>query len=130
MNPVDIRELIPEHKQDYERVEQLKSKTLEEMKPILPELLEWLQDMNWPIAQDIEDIVINYQEDLLPHLKKIFITNDGEWKYFMLHGLVSRLPKHILKELRPDLIRMKDFPTKDEIVSEIDDIVTELLEKS
>ncbi|MFD1177845.1 DUF5071 domain-containing protein [Paenibacillus puldeungensis] len=127
---MDIRELIPKHKQDYGRVEQLKTKTLEEMKPILPDLLKWLQDMNWPIAQDIENIVINYQEDLLPHLKEIFNTNDGEWKYFILHGLVSRLPKHIIKELKPDLIRMKDFPTKDEIVSEINDIVTELLEKS
>ncbi|MBS5913827.1 MAG: DUF5071 domain-containing protein [Paenibacillus macerans] len=32
------------------------------MKPVLPELLQWLQDMNWPIAEDIENIVINYQK--------------------------------------------------------------------
>ncbi|WP_178075963.1 DUF5071 domain-containing protein [Paenibacillus oralis] len=57
---MNIRELIPKHKQDYERVEQLKTKTLEEIKPILPELLEWLQDMNWPIAQDIENIVFTF----------------------------------------------------------------------
>jgi hypothetical protein len=126
---MDVRELIPRHKQDYERVEVLKNQRLEDIKPILPELLEWLQDMNWPIARDIEMIVVKFQEDLIPHLKYIFTMNDGDWKYFLLNGLIGKLPDHILETLKPDLERIKNNPTNDEKYSELNDIVEELLER-
>lgn len=43
---LDIRELIPVHKSDYERVEKLKKLSLKDINPILPDLMVWLQDQN------------------------------------------------------------------------------------
>jgi len=57
----------------------------------IPDLLEWLQDMNWPIAQDMEDLIADYEEYLVPHIRAVFKTSDGSWKYFLLHGLINRL---------------------------------------
>jgi hypothetical protein len=124
---VDIRELIPMHKSDFERVEKLKALNLEDIKPILPDLMIWLQDQNWPISQGIEDIIIEFQSDLIPHIKNIFSTTDGSWKYFLLHGLINRLPSSIITELREDLERIKNNPTQDEKYEELDDILSELL---
>lgn len=124
---MNLEDLIPKQKHDHERVNNLKNLELNEIKPILPELLVWLQDANWPVAQGIEDIVIGFQDELIPYIRDIFQTNDGTWKYFLLHGLIRRLPDNVLLQLKPDLERMKDNPTIDEKYEELDDILTELL---
>ncbi|MDQ0060015.1 hypothetical protein J2T14_002187 [Paenibacillus harenae] len=124
---MNTSELIPQHKNDHERVNILKTLELIEIKPILPDLLVWLQDANWPIAQGVEDIVINFQDELIPYVRDIFQTNDGTWKYFLLHGLIKRLPDSVLILLKSDLERMKNTPTPDEEYEELEDILTELL---
>lgn len=121
--------MIPRTKTDYERVELLKSTSKEKVVPILPELLEWLQDMNWPIAKDIEDLVANYEEYLLPHILSVLKTTDGSWKYFLLHGLINRLSDKNLLELKPELLRMRFKPTKDEEHEELNEIIDELLSR-
>lgn len=124
---MEYSELIPKTKSDYERVGLLKKAGKEKILPILPQLLEWLQDMNWPIAQDIEDIIADYEEHLIPHIRTVMSSNDGGWKYFLLHGLINRLSNERLLELKPDLVRMKFFPTDDEIDEELAKKIEELL---
>jgi hypothetical protein len=68
---MDINEYIPKDKHDHERVEQLKKLSREDIKRIIPELMEWLQDQNWPVSQGVEDILINSQDDLILHKKCI-----------------------------------------------------------
>nr|WP_020615524.1 DUF5071 domain-containing protein [Paenibacillus daejeonensis] len=63
MNPSEI---IPQHKSDFEKVEIIKMLDLKDIKPILPDLLEWLQDANWPIAKPIEDIVLHFKRSWCP----------------------------------------------------------------
>ncbi|MFX3640048.1 MAG: DUF5071 domain-containing protein [Candidatus Pristimantibacillus sp.] len=120
-------ELIPKNKSDYERVGLLKEAGKEKILPILPQLLEWLKDMNWPIAQDIEDILADYEEHLIPHIRAVMNSNDGGWKYFLLHGLINRLSHEKLLELKPDLERMKLSPTDDEIDEEFAEKIEDLL---
>ncbi|MNI90856.1 hypothetical protein D3C73_1484360 [compost metagenome] len=83
--------------------------------------------MNWPIAQDIEDIIADYEEHLIPHIRAVMKSNDGGWKFFLLHGLINRLSNEKLLELKPDLVRMKLSPTKDEIYEELAEKIEELL---
>ena len=45
--------LIPQDKGDLETAEKLKNYTYEEVKDITPKLLEWIKDMNWPVAKPI-----------------------------------------------------------------------------
>ncbi|RCW40082.1 DUF5071 domain-containing protein [Paenibacillus prosopidis] len=124
---MEYSELIPRTKMDYERVALLKRASKAKIIPILPELLMWLQDMNWPIAQDIEDILVDFEEYLIPHIRAVIKTNDGGWKFFLLHGLINRLSNEKLLELKPELIRMRFSPTKDEIEEELTEKIDELL---
>lgn len=126
---MESSELIPRTKMDYERVELLKNASKEKIVPILPELLEWLQDMNWPIAQDIEDIIANYEEYLIPHIRAVLKTKDGSWKYFLLHGLINRLSNEKLLELKPELLQIKFSPTNDEQLEELTEQIDELLSR-
>lgn len=42
-------------KHDFERINELKRREKEELLPLLPFLIEWVQDMNWLIAHDIPE---------------------------------------------------------------------------
>lgn len=61
---MDIKELIPKHKDDQKVIAGLKKLSFDELKPIIPELLEWMQDMNWPIA----DILKAFADRMIPEL--------------------------------------------------------------
>ncbi|GIP20618.1 DUF5071 domain-containing protein [Paenibacillus sp. J22TS3] len=126
---MNIRKYLPENKHDFESVNVLKTLDKDELKEILPELFEWLQDGNWPISHSIENILLRFDEELIPHIHKVLQTNDGQWKYFLLEGLVNRLPNSILIQLREDLIRIINDPTKDEELEELGNTAANLLNK-
>lgn len=126
---MDIRTLIPEHKNDFERVEMLKNYKVEELKPIIYDLLTWPQDMNWPIALEIQNILLNFKEDLIPHIRTILLTDDDEWKYWILTSLMRKLPNHIIVLLKPELERIRDHPTSDEPQSDLIEEVEEILNR-
>ncbi|WP_442952822.1 DUF5071 domain-containing protein [Paenibacillus sp. Soil522] len=69
---------------------------------VIPQLLEWLQDMNWPIAKDIEDVLADFGDHLIPHIRAVLNSYDGVWKFSLLYGLINRLSdQHILPLLLP-----------------------------
>jgi hypothetical protein len=113
---MNIRELIPSHKDDQEVIEKLKQLSFEEIKPIIPDLLEWLQDINWPIAGPVADILEPFTDKIVPDILKVLNTNDGLWKLWVLTCL-ARTTKDptLLKELE----RIAKFPTRDEIEEEV-----------
>lgn len=124
---MDHNELIPRNKFDYERAEQLKKANKENVLLVLPQLLEWLRDINWPIAQDIEDVLVDFEDHLIPHIRVVLNSDDGGWKFSLLYGLITRLSNQQLLELKNDLLRMKYQPTKDEEAEDFEGKVDELL---
>jgi hypothetical protein len=63
------------------------------VKPVLPKILEWIQDMNWPGSFEILDLLKQIGDPILPHLRIVFRSKDGIWIYNILHYLVSELSK-------------------------------------
>ncbi|WP_405157573.1 DUF5071 domain-containing protein [Paenibacillus sp. FSL H8-0283] len=126
---MDFRECLPRDKFDYEAVRKLSEFSDVELKVIIPELMEWLQDGNWPISKPVEDILLRLGEDLVPHIKDVLQTQDSTWEYFILVGLIDRLPVPHLSILRSDLVRILESPTHDEILEGLDEVIMELLEK-
>lgn len=87
-------------------------------------MLEWLQDINWPIAGPIADILKPFSDQLVPDIIKILQTNDGIWKLWILKTLVrNNKDETLLNELK----RISMSPTKDEIEGEVDIEASEIL---
>ncbi|WP_340398874.1 DUF5071 domain-containing protein [Paenibacillus sp. FSL H8-0079] len=126
---MEIREYFPRDKSDFEAVRKLSEFSDVELKVIIPMLMEWLQDGNWPISKPIEDLLLRLGEDLIPHIKDVLQTHDSTWEYFVLVGLIDRLPVSHLNMLQTDLVRILESPTHDEILEELDEVILELLEK-
>ncbi|PJJ79143.1 DUF5071 domain-containing protein [Mucilaginibacter auburnensis] len=114
---VDLKELIPKNKFDEEGIEKLSKLTFEEIHPIVPELLEWLQDMNWPVARPIAEILFPFVDKITDDLIKILRGDDSLWKYWILVVLLKNTNNpRLLKEID----RLARFPTKNEIENEVD----------
>lgn len=107
-----IEKLIPRDKFDFETVNELKKLSKESLKPIVPQLFEWTQDMNWPIARDIAKILINLGRDSLPEIRKILSGEDADWIYFCLSFIVAEMQFDIIEDLRTELERFSLHSTE------------------
>lgn len=84
--------MIPKDKFDIAAVELLKNATASEVVPLLPELMTWMQDMNWPVAQPVVELLLNYPNEMTPLVDEVLKGEDDMWIYWCLQELVPKLP--------------------------------------
>ena len=105
--------LVPRHKHDIEAAEVVTQLGFCDIQPFLPELLEWLQDTNWPVAQVLAPHFSGIGSPLAPYLRPILGGSDGAWKYNLIYSVI--LPSHSLCEsLASDLERLAFEPTEED----------------
>ncbi|MBS7562916.1 DUF5071 domain-containing protein [Mucilaginibacter sp. Bleaf8] len=121
---MDVKELIPKHKHDHKSIAKLKELPFEQIRPIVPDLLEWLQDLNWPIAKPLADTLKPFIERFIPELIGILNTNDVMWEYSILISLL-RNTTHPL--LLAEIERIAQYPTEDEIENEVNQEAIDIL---
>lgn len=49
----DLRAFLPRDKHDLDNLQLLKNLGWPAIEPVLPDLLEWVQHMNWPVARSL-----------------------------------------------------------------------------
>jgi hypothetical protein len=76
------------------------------VKSIIPELLEWIQDMNWPGAQEIADLLITVDDEIVPYVKKVLKSGDGIWIIWLLSEVVSKWNKNLKKQIKDELYEL------------------------
>jgi hypothetical protein len=124
----DVRLLIPRNKMDVERAEATVAAGYPAVAPILPELLEWLQDMNWLVAKVLAPFLASIGSPLIPHIKLIFETDDEIWKYWIIIQLIDDSPE-MAEAFRGELERIAYSPTENEIQEELDETAQQVLKK-
>ncbi|MEW9110016.1 MAG: DUF5071 domain-containing protein [Cytobacillus gottheilii] len=122
-----LDDYLPRHKHDIERVTKLNNLDKSELLPLLPALMEWMQDINWPIAREVAQLLLTCPEDII-HLIKIVLTTDDEpWKYWCLEYLVKEMPEELRAEFKEDLIRIAENPTVGEKDEDLDELAKEIV---
>ncbi|ETT62605.1 hypothetical protein C173_25936 [Paenibacillus sp. FSL R7-277] len=83
------------------------------VKPILPGLLEWIQDMNWPGAAQIAPFLREIGNPLIPYIQDVFRnqSQDEEWMYWIFEMILDHWNKEQITPLREDLIRLNEGGT-------------------
>lgn len=120
--------LLPRDKHDFDRVEMIKKMEREQILPLLPGLLVWIQDMNWPVAPSILELLLTFPEEIVPHVQEVLSSDDDDWKWFILHFLVFELPFESRVHFRGYLTRVAETPTQHELAEELNEIAKEILE--
>lgn len=121
---MNIKDLIPKDKFDFETVEKLKNYSFDEIEPIIPNLLEWLQDMNWPVSRPLANFLVPYSEEISSEVLKILQSKDEMWKYWILLTFGKSIKN---KSVHQEITRMAQNPTQDEIENDVFEIAQEIL---
>ena len=117
----DIYDLVPKNKFDNSNIEKLKQLSNNEIEPILPALLELIQDCNWPVASDILEVLALHQSAIVPLIHKVFSPNekDDVWKYWIITRLAPLFSDRSIKCILPDIKRIAQIPTQDELKEDV-----------
>lgn len=120
-----MKHLIPKDKSDIETAEKLNEYSLQELRPIIPELLEWMQDGNWPVFYPIRLFFEKHVDEIQNEILDIFKTNDNLWKYWILLNLGEGInDERLIAEIK----RIALNPTDLEKAEDLDEISKELID--
>ncbi|MGE7945593.1 DUF5071 domain-containing protein [Lysinibacillus sp. NPDC093688] len=128
MHVENFGDVLPRNKSDNDRVEMIKKMDRDKILPLLPNLLEWIQDMNWPVAPSVLELLLTFPEEIVPHVQDVLSSDDENWKWFILNFLVIELPVESRAQFRGYLTRVAETPTHNELAEELDEVAKEILE--
>jgi hypothetical protein len=95
--------------------------------PVIPQILEWLQDLNWPVALVFQPFLVSIGEPLAPYVGAVLQGQDDIWKYSLLRVVVDQSPE-LARALRPELEHVAKHPSAGESEEEVDQVAVEILE--
>ena len=119
--------LLPRSKTDDEAVAKLYQLPEAELLPLLPELMEWLEDINWPVARPVWDFLLPYAAQLEPAIVEVLMGYDNIWKYNLLRLLEHAALPALSLLLRELTERIAHSPTSIEHENETDEAARDLL---
>lgn len=123
---MNLNTLIPKDKFDIETVEKLKNYPISEIEPIIPDLLTWIQDFNWPVAPIIAEYLQTNSSMLTEHIIEILKGTDEVWKYWTMSVFVRELDL-VDQQVMDEVIRIANNPTADEINEEVQDLAIKII---
>ena len=123
-------DMILKNKHDIDICQKLSNFTDEEIDDNLFRLLEWTQDVNWPVAECISNRIAKLNtNNLINSLETILKGNDSLWKCSILLLLLPKMNHTMLKKLIPTLKLITKNPSIDDIDNDIPEIVNVVLSK-
>jgi Domain of unknown function (DUF5071) len=125
-----MKEYIPKTKDDLTAIHYLQLCSFDEIKDDINVLLEYLQDLHWNVARDIGAYLAPYVNNFSMELLRILSSNDNEWKFGILTGLVAESKVELNQELIAALNRIAKNPTDGEIYEGVNILAENIIQKS
>ena len=124
-----VKDLVPKNISDFSGMEELRKLSDEEIASVIPDLLAWMKDMNWPVAKEMPDLLAPRQKALIPHIIEILQPEQSEcdWKTYIILFLLPLLDEKYLLMLKPSLERIVKNPTKGELAEGTNIEATDIL---
>lgn len=86
----DPASLLPQDKFDLAAAERIAAASAAALIPLLPQLLEWLQDPDWPLTAPLAAALRPHQSLLDEAAAAVLRGDDGAWKLSLLLYLADR----------------------------------------
>jgi len=127
MHP-ELAVLVPTSKLEMEKAKGIVALGFPAVEPILPDLLKWIQDINWPVARILAPFLASVGAPLAPHIRRVLATTDDLWKYWVISAVVAN-SNELRAEIEPELLRLASSPTAGERAEEVDIVAKEVLRR-
>lgn len=122
---MNVKDLVPKDKHDISNIDKLYSLSDEEMKPIVYDLLEWIQDYNWPVAQELVPLLKEREDIIFPYMSDILRGDDFMWKYWIMDLIIPGFSFEHKNDLKDDILVLINDPDIDEDTESIREIAKE-----
>jgi Domain of unknown function (DUF5071) len=124
----DYRHIIPQSKGDESYIEPLLNSNIDDIKPAIPELLEWLADGNWPQFGVIADYLEPHLNKIQDEIAVVLQSKDPVWKYWVLL-LILNSDEVPGATIMAEVTRIAQHPQPGETDEEADEIARDILLK-
>jgi hypothetical protein len=118
--------LLPQDKFDVGRAEAVIAAGYPAVAPLLPALIEWMQDANWPVARVLAPFLAGIGRPMEDHVRQVLWTTDEIWKYWVFECIVGK-SQELQLCLRSELERIALNPTEGEVGEELPQLARSLL---
>ena len=122
---MNVKDLVPKDKHDISNINKLYNLSDEEMKPIVYNLLEWIQDYNWPVAQELVPLLKERENIIFPYMSDILRGDDFMWKYWIMDLIIPDFSIEHKNALKDDILVLINDPDIDEDTESIREIAKE-----
>lgn len=115
-------ELLPKTKHDNSNLSKIKLLSDDDLSKIAGNLLEWLQDANYPIFREVLEIIVFRQNLFLDEISEVLRSDDLMWKYWILTYLFPKFNDKNIQFFQNDLdfmIRQKPQNEEDKELLEL-----------
>lgn len=125
----DPLRFLPLDKSDVVNTRALLSLGYPVLATYLKELLEWLQDGNWPISRPIGQFLLTIPEAIAPFIQEVLEGNDHQWKYWCIVRLIGEMTPTVAEQYRVELLRLAEYPSLAEAQNELNEVAKDALQK-
>ena len=123
----DLRKLLPRDKTDLASARAVIELGFPAVEPVLPDMLEWLQDCNWPVSWPISEFLATLPEPMVPLVWNVLQGDDHIWKYWCILRIIRAMPPSIAEQFRPELNRLAEVPSVAERLELLDEVAKDAL---
>lgn len=96
--------------------------------PYIPHMMEWIKDMNWPVANRLFPFLASLGAAVVPEIQRVLSGDDLIWKYWCI-TLIGELPSESAEFFRTELERLVNMATDLEKREELDEVAVAALAK-
>ncbi|MBW3625574.1 MAG: DUF5071 domain-containing protein [Armatimonadetes bacterium] len=122
-----MRELLPRDKYDIERANALVSYGYPAIRPVLPELMDWMQDMNWPVTyQVISPFLRSIGTPFIPEIRRVLAEENYDIKRSLLIDVV-RESREVAQEMKEDLKKIASMQPENDEDEDLQEIAADIL---
>lgn len=112
-----LNQLVPRHKDDQEALANLQAASQEQVLAAAKELLEWVEDGNWPVSYPVGKVLSQYVNQLQDELLPILRGRDAIWKMWCIRFILEESPVAQLdQQYLIEVERIATYPTSNEEV--------------
>jgi hypothetical protein len=127
MGPTDLIECVPDSKHDVAAVKRAELLGYPGINAILPDLLIWIKDMNWPVAWQVVPLLAKAGPEIAPSVKAVLNSDDDIWKHNILFHLAPQFEQNVRNLIKAEVSRIADSPNLNETAEEADAAARDLL---
>jgi hypothetical protein len=108
-----LSDLMPCSKTETDKASKLVALGYPAVEPVMGEILEWVEDANWPVATVFLPFLARIGAPIVPHVRYVLKSQDEQWKRVVLDHIVGE-SGDLAHGLSVDLQRLTNSPTEAE----------------